>query len=110
MGEREPSSIPVWRKPWLRVVTCVVALAFAWWPTAVHLHIAVLVRFNPTNGIAMGYAVPFMLASWCIGFGAAMMRCGGPASARSERVVMMLAIVPLPLFFLRVPVLLAHLF
>jgi hypothetical protein len=110
MGEKETPGIPVWRKPWLRVATCVVSLAFAWWPTAVHLQIAVLVRLNPAAGIAMGYAAPFMLASWCIGFGAAMMRCGDPASARSERVVVMLAIVPVPLFFLRVPVLLAHLF
>lgn len=110
MGEREPPSIPVWRRPWSRVATCVVALAFAWWPTAVLLHIAVLVRSNPAAGIAMGHAAPFMFASWCAGLGAAMMRCGDPASARSERVVVVLAIVPVPLCFLRVPVLLAHLF
>lgn len=87
-----------------------VALAFAWWPTAAHLGIAVIAKSNPGATIAMGYALPFMLASWGIGFGVAVMRCGDPVSARSERFVVMLALLPVPLFFLRAPACLAALF
>ena len=103
-------SVPVWCAPWIRVATCVVALAFAWWPTAAHLGIAVSARFNPGAAIAMGYGLPFMMASWGFGFSVALMRRGDPASTTSERIVLMLAILPVPLFFLRVPVWLASLF
>lgn len=95
---------------WLRVATCVAALTLAWWPTAFHLHIAVLVKSNPGAGIAMGYGLPFMMASWGLGMCVALMRRGDHASATSERVVLLLAVLPLPLFFLRVPVFLAALF
>lgn len=92
------------------MATCVVALALSWWPMAVHLHIAVLVRFNPGAGIALSYLLPFMIASWALGLCAALMRRGDPASATSERVVLVLASLPLPLFFLRAPLALAGLF
>lgn len=102
--------MPWWCAPWLRVLTCLVALVLAWWPMAVQLHIAVLVQIIPGASIAMSYALPFMMASWALGMCAAVMRRGDPASATSERVVLVLAVLPLPLFFLRTHLALVRLF
>ena len=110
LSARAPATIPMWCAPWIRVATCVAALVFAWLPTAADLGIAVSTRSNPGAAIALGYGLPFMIASWGLGVFAALMRRGDPASTTSERIVLMLAILPVPLFFLRVPVWLASLF
>jgi hypothetical protein len=68
------------------------------------LHIAVLVRWHPGAGIAISYGMPLMLLSWALGLGTALLRRGDPASVISERVVVILAVLPPALILLRVPV------
>lgn len=96
--------------PWIRVVTCVGALVLAWWPAVVDLQISVQARFLPGADIAIGYGLPYMMLSWGAGIYLAMIRFGDPRSLLSDRIVFGIAAVPLPLFFFRVPKLLAQCF
>jgi hypothetical protein len=103
-GSSEQRAVPRWCAPWCRVATCVVALGLSWWPVTFVLHIAVLVRWHPGAGIAISYGMPLMLLSWALGLGTALLRRGDPASVISERVVVILAVLPPALILLRVPV------
>ena len=92
-----------WRcAPWLRVLTCVLALVFAWWPHSVLLDWAV----NPVQ--MGGYAIPFFVLSWFIGVFVALARLGDPESAMSERLVLLLAVFPPADFFLLAAIRIAY--
>ena len=51
-----------------------------------------------------------MMLSWGSGIYLAMIRLGDPRSVLSDRIVFGVAAVPLPIFFFRVPMLLAQCF
>jgi len=93
---------PWWCTPWVRVITCLLALVFAWWPHSVLLYFVV-------NSVEMGgYAIPFWVVSWIIGVSIALARRGDPASAKSERVVVVLAILPPTEFLVRASIGIAY--
>src|SRR5262245_61440582 len=92
-----------------RLATCVLALGLTWWPFAFVLHIAVLVKTNPGAAIALGYVLQVMIASSAVGVLVAVTRRSRPAS-RCDRLVIALAVLPVPLIVLRLPVALASYF
>jgi hypothetical protein len=56
----------------------------------------------------LGLAIPVFLVSWIIGLFVAIARRGDPESATSERLVLVLAILPPADFFLRVSIAIAY--
>ena len=89
------------------ILTCTLALALTWWPFAFALYLALLEKTHRGASIAVGYVLHFMIVSWLTGVAIAATSQRGRPATLFGRLVLLLALLPLPLVFLKVPLALA---